>query len=259
MGNNIQFFSLNQFERAAISITSESGLKEHVFDYNYYTRWTSYGSDDSIAEVIEFDLGVDQQARFRYLPILHQNSRSGKAEYFAGSEWQIFGAVWDNNEKGDLLIDHGAEVSTQKFRITLYKTITPNTEKYVGMIMPCLLLFELEFNPYNLYYDIIPAGSLAENDRGLVNFSRKDDPVRKLYMLFDHQFTGKDLDYIEDLIRSGISVLINACGDREKSFPGLRFKDIRRYVLVNKVTMRPTNGRVMSGASFSLTFRESVK
>ena len=76
MGNNVQFHSLGQFDNATITVSSETGSKEHLVDYKYRTLWSSLLSNDTITETIEFDLGagVPEEVKLKEGRTVYPNS-----------------------------------------------------------------------------------------------------------------------------------------------------------------------------------------
>ena len=259
MGKNLQFHSLGQFDNATINVSSEAGYKTNLVDYKYTTKWSSLLSNDTVTETIEFDLGAGVTASVQYAMLLNMNGKSGKVEYWDGAAYVAFGAAWSGNANSDLVIDNGAEVVTQKVKISITTTIIANREKTMGLAIFTTLLHELNENIPDASISSVPAMKGTNNKRGLINITRFDEPIRTVSVTLDNLRNATDLAVINELDRARVSFVLVLCGDTEYTTYGFGFKDIRRFVISNVIRHKLESVIVEVGTNINLEMDESLK
>lgn len=247
MGDNIQIYTTNLFEKATVTATSNSAYGEYVLDNNNKSFWASQGSSDGDTQVLT--LTLDNAVDIDTILVAGNNFKTGTIQYYNGS-WNT--AVTVSSVLGDRLIDLGSvKTDVTAIRCSISHTEVVDEEKYCSMFIGCLLRFELSTNPRKVTPELRLSRDIQTNKRGQSNISRNGSYTFNVAMDFNNIGTTDTLtefNNLTELLLTGESFLLNLTGDTEQNRIPYTWNDIRKMA-ISKNAKIPLSAGCHSGGN----------
>lgn len=244
---------------ASISVSSGSTIRDKMRDRRSFTQWASSGSNDTIVETIEIDLG--SLKNIDYIQLLNFNWKQFTIKYdLAGIPTNFSVPINEtvNAETDSLIYNNFTLVNTQKIYITITSTIIANQEKTLGEIIVSNVLGAFVGYP-DTNIKINKNKIIKKMLRGKIKVVDRDETIS--YSLgFKAYPQESDMALIETLWvrRNPFYILIS--GDSETDFTylrrGWRNQDIRLVAVSKDYDPNYHKNLYFSGVEFNFDLDE---
>lgn len=263
MSSQIIFFEKNwaDFEKSTVVVTASQGndLASKLVDRSNRTAWGTAGSVDADNTSVILDSG-DVSSIDSVLMLKH-NFKDFLLEYFDAtfSIWTTIINVVGNTKLSNYY--DFAAVQTQKIRLTIFGTMTPNDEKLM-----CQFIMTLKIGKLN-GWPVISSPILGRNILTQPMLSGKSNVTNNIgshstTLSVSNWSDAADLAVVERLFNFSEGFLYWPCGGNEDQFrsvrQGYRLEDLFLCRCVNELSPEWVQGLYKSGMKMQLDLVEVV-
>lgn len=262
--SRISFFEKNKcdFSDSNVTATASQGAAYAIRALNRsnMNAWITTGSED--ADNTTFTVTLADPRKVSKIFLLKHNFKNYVVEYHNGTTWAAFSpAISETNDAKDSSVFDVTEVEAHGFRITIYGTQIPDSEKFLYQFIATRPIGILGQQPKIANFVRSRNASVTRMISGKYSVRENVGNVQ-----FDLDpavwYDAGDLTIIEQLYRQYEGFLVWLCGGDESQFgqerEGYRIEDIYLMKCRNEIQPDWNQGLFGAGLKFKVQLAEVV-